>query len=126
MVKHLGSRIKSLVDNNYKGTKKEFAEAIGFEQPNNLFKMFLKEDLNTSLLRKVSEVLGISILDIISENEIASILAEPKEDYGKQPEIIKTLKKTIKAQEIAIEAMQVTINILQKPDAPKMTYIKKK
>lgn len=80
MVEHLGKRIKHLVDNKFK-TKKEFAKAIGLKQETYVFEIFNKEDINTALLRKISKVLDVSVIEILSEN--LSVIAEPKQAYGK-------------------------------------------
>ncbi|MES2590869.1 MAG: hypothetical protein V4608_03205 [Bacteroidota bacterium] len=130
MVEHLGSRIKHLVENKFKGSKKDFAKAIGLKQETYVFEIFNKKDVSTALVRKVSEALGIPAISILSEDYAENIVMarenkpQPK-DKPDESELIKHLKKTIKSQESAINAMEITIGLLQKESAPKMKYEKK-
>ncbi|OFY87877.1 MAG: hypothetical protein A3F72_03120 [Bacteroidetes bacterium RIFCSPLOWO2_12_FULL_35_15] len=82
------------------------------------------DSMKVITLQKIAKALSVSICQFFTEND--NNLTEPKADSGNDTEIVKTLKRTIKAQEIAMEAMQVTINMLQKEEARQITYSKKK
>ncbi len=120
---HFGIRAKSLVENYYKGSKKEFAEALKLKHPKYLFEIFKKEDLGTDILKKMSKILNIRLSEFfVNTNEI-SIVEEPKNAYGKkESEILKTLRQTVKAQEETITSQKITIEVLQKVAGPQMEY----
>lgn len=129
MVEHIGNRIKHLVENKFNGSKKDFAKAIGLKQETYVFEIFNKKDVSTALIRKISNVLGISAISILSqdyvENIVQAVEDKPQPKDTGESELIKVLRKTIKSQETAINAMEITIGLLQKESAPKMKYEKK-
>lgn len=85
MVEHIGNRVKYLVENNFKGTKKEFAKAIGLKQETYLFEIFNKEDLGTDLLKRMAIVLNLRLADFLAESsgEI-NVTNEPPSSYMKR------------------------------------------
>jgi transcriptional regulator with XRE-family HTH domain len=60
MTIHIGNKIKQLVDSHRKMTNKEIAEKLGMTEVN-FYKVLKKEDLSTELLKKIAEILGVSV-----------------------------------------------------------------
>lgn len=63
---HFGQRLKRIMELK-KIKQKDFAKMLN-TTPQNLSKVFTKENLNTEILNSVSDVLGISMADLFSEN----------------------------------------------------------
>lgn len=90
---HVGNRIKYLVEKNYKGTKKEFSEAIGLKQYPNLFRIFDKENVSSKVLNKIAEVLNIPVTEFLKED--LSIVNEPTSLYGSELKELEILRKRV-------------------------------
>jgi len=86
---HIGNRVKLLLDRS--GIlKKDFAEKLGYKT-NNIYKIFSNEHLNTEILYKISEILNVSISDILKEEttynvseENKTVISEPNILYNKE------------------------------------------
>jgi hypothetical protein len=65
---HVGARVKQLVENNYRGTKKQFAADIGLKNHTYLHKLFLKDNLSTAMLKRIATILNVEVIDIIKDN----------------------------------------------------------
>lgn len=63
---HFGQRLKRIMELK-KIKQKDFAKMLN-TTPQNLSKIFTKENLNTEILNNVSDVLGISMAELFSEN----------------------------------------------------------
>ncbi len=120
---NFGNRAKELVEKYFKGSKKDFSEAMGFKQVNYLHEIFRKEDLGTDILKKMVKILGIDLSEFFVDPSAPLTLSEPVSHYGKkESEITKTLRQTIKAQEKTIASMEISLGLLQKQAGPQMQY----
>jgi hypothetical protein len=80
---HLGSRAKMLVDNHWKGSKKDFSIAVGLKQATYLFKVFKKEDIGTDVLKRMASVLNIDFISFFTESYPNNTVNNPELEYGK-------------------------------------------
>lgn len=117
---HLGNRVKYLVENNYKGSKKDFAKDIGLKQDTYLFEIFKKEDLNTDVLKKVATVLKISLSSVFAELEGLSIVQEQTLEYGNKELEIKMLRKRVENLEEINEVLRDQVKVYKMMEQKKV------
>jgi transcriptional regulator with XRE-family HTH domain len=66
MAIHIGSRIKLIAANFYRDGNKALAERLGMTEVN-LYKIFLKENVNTEIIVKLSEILEVPVSWFLDE-----------------------------------------------------------
>ncbi len=66
---HIGKKVKSLVENTENLTVRAFAEALEMTEQN-CYKIFKSENLNTELLKKISDFLKVPITSFFEDSDV--------------------------------------------------------